>query len=337
MPDSMTSSIALHDRRSTEPTQRRNFRKSQSRRKPGATTIAPGIRANLPEWRVLAHALRVSNDQSPPSEDTTMSHAITAISRPSLALLSSEPWRAAMEFISLKLRRTKPIAAGDGHPVIIFPGLATDANAVAPLLRHCKALGYAAMGWGRGFNRGPQGEVDIWTRELADEIAGMISPFRRKATLIGWSLGGIYAREVAKLIAPRVRQVITIGTPFNATADHTNVGWILRLLNRNGPAFDQALSRRLREAPSVPTTSIFSRLDGIVAWQTCLHAVQSSTIQDIEVDGSHIGMGWNPEVLTIVGDRLAQPIHRKWQRYESGRSEPACEQSFALGIRRALQ
>ncbi len=248
-----------------------------------------------------------------------MSYATTVVSRPSLALLSSEPWRAAMEFMSLKLRRNKPTATGDGHPVIIFPGLATDAKAVAPLLRHCKALGYEAMDWGRGFNRGPQGDVDAWTKELADDIAGLISPFRRKATLIGWSLGGMYAREVAKLITPRIRQVITIGTPFNATADHTNAGWVLRMLNRDGPTFDIALSRQLKKAPGVPTTSIYSRLDGIVAWQTCLHATQSATVQDIEVDGSHIGMGWNPKVMAVVGDRLAQPI-KSWQRYDSCRA-----------------
>ncbi len=245
-----------------------------------------------------------------------MTNATNAIPRPSLALLSSEPWRAAIEFASFKFGKPKATPAGDGHPVVIFPGLATDAKAVLPLLRHCEALGYQAMDWGRGFNRGPQGDIDAWTRELADDIARMISPFRRKVTLIGWSLGGIYAREVAKRITPRVRQVITIGTPINVSADNTNVGWLMRLLNRDAAHLDHASLQRFSKAPAVPTTSIYSRLDGIVAWQACLHKKQSATVEDVEVNGSHIGMGWNPEVLSVVGDRLAQRP-RGWRRYRA--------------------
>jgi len=112
-----------------------------------------------------------------------------------------------------------------------------------------------------------------------------------------------------------VRQVITIGTPFNASADHTNVGWIFRLLSGSAPRFDAALSARLRSAPAVPTTSIYSRTDGVVAWQTCRHQVESHRVQDLEVRGSHVGLGWNRSVLRIIGDRLAQPPGR-WLRYE---------------------
>lgn len=248
-----------------------------------------------------------------------MTHASSAIPRPSLALLSSEPWRAAFEFASFKLSKPKPAPAGDGHPVVIFPGLATDAKAVSPLLRHCETLGYQAMDWGRGFNRGPQGDIDTWTRELADDIARMILPFRRKVTLIGWSLGGIYAREVAKRITPRVRQVITIGTPINVSGDSTNVGWLMRLMNRDAANLDDASLKRLSNAPAVPTTSIYSRLDGIVAWQACLHKKQSATVEDVEINGSHIGMGWNREVLSVVGNRLAQPP-RGWRRYSADAS-----------------
>jgi len=241
------------------------------------------------------------------------------ISRPSLSLLSSEPWRAAMEYMAFRVNdfqfnKPRP-PAGDGHPVIIFPGLGTDSAAVAPLREHCESLGYTAIDWGKGCNTGPQGEMQPWLAELAEHTASLLSGHPDTATLIGWSLGGVYAREVAKLLAPQVRQVITIGTPFNAEADHTNVGWLFRLLGGNAPVIGPELSARLRIPPPLPTTSIYSRSDGVVAWETCRHAVQSQWVQDIEIEGSHIGMGWNPAVLDIVADRLAQrPV--SWQPYQ---------------------
>ena len=229
------------------------------------------------------------------------------ISRPSLALLGVEPWRAAYEFAQHKIARKAPMPHGDGHPVIIFPGLATDGAAVAPLRDYCRALGYQAMDWGRGFNTGPQGDIDAWLGELAAHVGVLLADASSPVTLIGWSLGGIYARELGKIMAPRVRQVITIGTPFNASADHTNVGWLFRLLSGAARGMDPALSERLRTPPPVPTTSIYSRTDGVVAWQTCRHAQPSDQVKDIEVKSSHIGMGWNPAVLQVVAQRLADP------------------------------
>lgn len=100
----------------------------------------------------------------------------------------------------------------------------------------------------------------------------MLKGQSQQATLIGWSLGGLYAREIGKLMTPRVRQVITIGTPFNCDSDHTNVGWLFRLMSGGSTVIDPSLSRRLRKPPPVRTTSIYSRSDGVVAWQTCRHS-----------------------------------------------------------------
>ncbi|MEO8102128.1 MAG: alpha/beta fold hydrolase [Betaproteobacteria bacterium] len=247
--------------------------------------------------------------------------ATLPIGSPSLTLLGSEPWRAAWEFLTHTLGRN-PVAIGDGHPVIIFPGMATDGRAVAPLRKHCESLGYTAFDWGRGYNTGPQGDFDAWLHELATHISGLLKEFDQQPTLIGLSLGGLYARELAKLLTPQVRQVITIGTPFNAAADHTNVGWLFRLLTRSSRGIDPELSARLRTPPPVPTTSIYSRSDGIVAWQTCRHDVDAPEIQDIEVDGSHCGMGWNPAVLDVIANRLGQRPG-KW-RPHTGNGLLAC-------------
>jgi pimeloyl-ACP methyl ester carboxylesterase len=145
-------------------------------------------------------------------------------------------------------------------------------------------------------------------------MTDLLADHEQPATLIGWSLGGLYAREIGKLMAPRLRQVITIGTPFNAEADHTNAGWLFRLLSGSSAVLDPALSRRLRTPPPLRTTSIYSRTDGVVAWQTCRHARRSKLVHDIEVDGSHIGMGWNREVLDAVTDRLGQ-APGPWRQY----------------------
>jgi len=155
---------------------------------------------------------------------------------------------------------------GDGHTIVLFPGLASDRHAIGPLISFCRDLGYAAQDWGRGFNTGPKGDPEAWLDELADEAATTAAHHGAPISLIGWSLGGIYAREVAKRLGNRARQVITIGTPFAGTGRETNVGLVYRMLNGRPPAIDARLARRLRTAPGVPTTSIYSRTDGVVAW-----------------------------------------------------------------------
>ena len=89
--------------------------------------------------------------------------------------------------------------------------------------------------------------------------------------------------------------------------DHTHAGWLFRLLNGSEPASDPALSLRLRTPPQLPTPSIYSRSDGVVAWQSCRHDKTGGQVSDVEVKGSHIGMGWNPAVLRVVAERLARP------------------------------
>lgn len=234
--------------------------------------------------------------------------------RPSLSLLLSEPFRAATEFAGHRFGKPCDVMPGDGHPVVIFPGLGAGGKSVAILRDYCLAMGYDAFDWGQGYNTGPQGDLDAWLHILKTQIDDLLAGHTQQATLIGWSLGGFYARELSKLMAPRVRQVITMGTPFNALADRSNVGWLFRLLNGSSSAIDPALSLRLGTPPPVRTTSIYSRSDGVVAWQTCRHTRKSDLVHDIEVRGSHIGMNWNRDVLAVVADRLGQQSG-PWQRY----------------------
>ena len=240
---------------------------------------------------------------------------------PDWLLLGTEPVRALLEYACMRMANNADLPQGDGHPVVIFPGLAADRHSIGPLKQFCKQLGYSTYDWGRGFNTGPQGDVNQWIDALAQEIDTLVRPHEQATSLIGWSLGGIYAREVAKKLRGRVRQVITIGTPFAGTPEQTNAGWVFRLVNGQTPPVDRALSARLRVAPPVPTTSLYSRGDGIVAWQACIQGGRSDRAENIEVTGSHCGMGWNTEVLSIIADRLAQPPGA-WRRHPDGDRPP---------------
>lgn len=242
-------------------------------------------------------------------------NSASAAPNPSLTML--EPFRAAMEFAFQQFATPPQALPGDGHPVVIFPGLGADGTSVSILRAHCQQLGYEAFDWGQGFNIGPRGEPGAWLEGLADQVSIQLAEYEKPATLIGWSLGGLYARELGKLLAPKLRQVITIATPFNGSADDNSAAWLSSVLGGSATSIDPMWLDRLRTPPPVPTTSIYSRSDGVIAWETCCHDESSRLVQDIEVDGSHMGMGWNQEVLNIIADRLGQDTG-PWRPYIGG-------------------
>lgn len=236
------------------------------------------------------------------SPDVTLTPAPTTAPkrRPALSLLASEPARATLEaWDALMQWRKPPTQVGAGHTVVLFPGLGTDGLTLWPLRRHLERAGFRALDWGQGLNIGPRGDVDAWLEGLADKLHARVAP-AREVSFVGWSLGGFYARELAKRWHDRVHHVVTIGTPFNGSVDDTNVGWLFRLLNGQHAPNEAALRERLAEPPPVPTISLYSRRDGVVAWQACTHARRWPLARDIEVQASHMGMGWAPEVLSQV-------------------------------------
>ena len=130
----------------------------------------------------------------------------------------------------------------------------------------------------------------------------------RKVSVIGWSLGGVFARELAFEIPDQLRLVITLGSPFGRNPHASSVRWLYELINRHrADEIDDEMVLRIRRPLPVPSTAIYSRSDGIVSWQTCIDDVICDTNENIEVVGSHSGMGFNAQVLWIIADRLAQP------------------------------
>ncbi|HEX5683277.1 MAG TPA: alpha/beta fold hydrolase [Ideonella sp.] len=226
---------------------------------------------------------------------------------PSWLLLGAEPLRAVCELASAQFMNKSALPPGDGHPVVLFPGLASDARALAPLKGLCEGLGYTAHDWGRGFNTGPEGDIDDWLDALVQDVVSQVGHADERISLIGWSLGGIYAREVGKKLGTRrARRVITIGTPFAGTVQQTHAGLVYRLLNGSKAQLEPNTMRRLATPPEVPTTSIYSRSDGVVSWQACIQPGRYRHVENIEVSGSHCGLGWNTEVFAIVASRLAR-------------------------------
>ena len=149
-------------------------------------------------------------------------------------------------------------------------------------------------------------------RRLQRTFAPSATEIDRKVSLIGWSLGGVYARELAKALPDHVRCVITLGTPLTADPDATNASSLYRLLNSD-PADERAWDD-LRIPPPLPTTSIYSRSDGIVAWQSSVQACGAAA-ENIEVEASHIGLAVNPAALYALADRLSQP-EGTWKPFE---------------------
>lgn len=198
------------------------------------------------------------------------------------------------------LRQAPP---GDGHPVKVFPGFIASDYSTRPLRRFLGDLGYRARPWGFGRNLGPRGDLET---RMVDRVRYLHRVYGRKVSLVGWSLGGIFAREVARQAPEAVRQVISLGSPFgHPKANHS---WRLfeRLSGMRIDELDEERLRTLRETPPVPTTAIYSRTDGIAHWRSCVER-KGPNSESIEVLGSHCGLGCNPSVLYAIADRLALP------------------------------
>jgi pimeloyl-ACP methyl ester carboxylesterase len=239
-----------------------------------------------------------------------MPHLADAAQAPS-ALLTLIEGRAVLELAALVasypiLRR---LPRGDGHSVLVLPGLGASDRSTGPLRTFLKDRGYDAHGWSQGRNVGPrEGQREA----LTDLLKSLHEKSKRKVSLIGWSLGGIYAREIAKRLPDSVRAVITLGSPF-ANPGATAVRRIYEAIRgermTGSPDFT-----RFRSPPPVPSTAIFSKSDGVVAWQSCLEPDAPQT-ENIEVEGSHVGLGVNPVALYVIADRLAQ-AEGKWAPFD---------------------
>ena len=243
-----------------------------------------------------------------------MSATTEALRPPSRTLLMLEG-RALQELGAFWMLRPWIHAAprGDGHPVLVFPGLLASDMSTRPLRSFLNAQGYAAHGWKLERNLGLRVGLEQAMLERIDEVFARHGG--RKLSLVGWSLGGIYARQLAKRVPEKVRSVISLGSPFTGSPKATNAWRVYEMASgQKVDSRDSQMFGPLASPPPVPTTSIFSRSDGICAWQTCINE-ESETVENMEVYGSHCGLGHHPAAVFAIADRLAQP-EGEWTKFD---------------------
>lgn len=225
-------------------------------------------------------------------------------------------------------------ARGDGHPVLVLPGLLAGDHSTAALRRTLCKLGYDARPWGLGTNRGPLAIGDDGERLVA-RIEDIFCETGRKVSLVGWSLGGVFARLMARRLPDLIRRVVTLGSPFSGSPEATNAAAIYELASasRIDDAKNRALFDELKAASPVPSSAIYSRSDGICAWQVCREDADEKC-ESIEVYGSHCGLGVNPTVIYAIADRLALDEDRL-ERFRPGGVAgflyPASDRADSLG------
>jgi pimeloyl-ACP methyl ester carboxylesterase len=214
---------------------------------------------------------------------------------------------------SLPLLRAAP--RGEPHPVLVLPGLLASDLSTKTLRGWLGRLGYPVVGWALGRNRGPTKEVDD---ELPALVARLAAEHGAPVSIIGWSLGGIFGRRLARRTPRQVRQVISLGSPFGHIGRRYDGSPAGRVYRRHAPlhAVDgrSAGGGSLPRALPVPSTAVYSRWDGVVDWRACRQQPGPMS-ENVAVRSSHLGMGHDPAVLWVVADRLAQP-HGQWRPFE---------------------
>jgi len=232
----------------------------------------------------------------------------------------TEAQRAAVEWGGMHVAWSyvrEHLPKGDGHPVLFFPGFLTTDGYTSALRERVGEAGFKTYSWDGGFNLGFDAETALHVtqrlREIYAENGG------RKVSLVGYSLGGFYARELAREFPDMVRSVVTLGTPFGRMDDTTQasalpIDKLIRFFTQDSVHDAEAeIGARCLTPPPVPTTSVYSRNDGVTEWDASLNP-KAKLAENVEVYGSHLGMTVNPLTIAVVIDRLAQK-EGAWKKF----------------------
>jgi len=250
---------------------------------------------------------------APPAPSGVLREALCLIELPRLLL--------RMPFLVTQPR-------GKNEPVLILPPHGTGDGSTALLRAYLRILGYRARGWGLGANRG--NVTDLLPRALK-RLASFAKRSNQKVTLIGWSFGGYLARELARERPDLVRRVITLGTPVIGGPKYTAIAEIYRKRGMDIEAIASEVELRNQSALlEMAVTAIYSRHDGIVAWEACIDR-QTPNVEHVEVRSTHFGFGFSPDVYKIIAHALAQTSDKQttigapMAKHEHGRRLPRVE------------
>lgn len=191
------------------------------------------------------------------------------------------------------------VPRGRGQRVLVYPGFGGSNASTAVLRGYLQSLGYSVSGWKLGRNgEDVQETLDLLKEDLARLSEG-------KVTLIGWSLGGYLAREVARECPERVDQVITLGSPVVGGPKYTAIAQVFESGALSIDEIERMVDERYREPLRVPVTALYSKSDGVVAWQACIDE-WSPQVEHVQVYTSHSGFGFDASVFRIIAERLAR-------------------------------
>lgn len=228
-------------------------------------------------------------------------------SGPSARLYLTEPARGLAGLAALPFAAGWLASAprGDGHGVLVLPGLLASDMSTALLRRYLTWLGYGVWGWQLGRNVGPTDRV---LAELPRVLTDLTRRTGGPVSIIGWSLGGIYARELAREQPDLARQVITLGSPFRLTDPRQSRadGSYRRRSHLHATGHLIPTPEQVASPIGVPSTAVYSRQDGIVSWQACIEP-ETALHENVEVRCAHLGFGVDPATLWVIADRLAAP------------------------------
>jgi pimeloyl-ACP methyl ester carboxylesterase len=245
-----------------------------------------------------------------PKEQDLIDHS----HRPSKLLLLAEGravYDAAAMIPMLALKRFLP--QGDNHPVLVFPGFLASSRSTRPLRQYVADLGYRAHRWKLGYNMGYSYKLHYGMR---DRVTELVERYGEKISLVGWSLGGVYARELAREMPDIVRQVVSMGSPFRGHPSSSNVHKIFNMFTEVPyEEMPNSFLQDMAHPPPVPTTALYTRGDGVVAWQSTVELSDRPDVENIHVGGAHMGLGFNPRSLFVLADRLAQP-EGQWRPFK---------------------
>lgn len=191
---------------------------------------------------------------------------------------------------------------GDGRRVILLPGYLAGDFSMAPLAAYLRFLGYRARSWGMGRNKG---DVEALVFAFGASLADLVRDDGAPASLVGWSLGGVIARETAREYPDLVRDVVTLGSPIKGGPKYTSVAPIYA--SRFGvdlDAFENDVHERNQRGLSQPVTSIYSKADGVVAWRASIDDYNAHA-RNVEVQASHFSMGVHAQTWRVVAEALA--------------------------------
>lgn len=228
------------------------------------------------------------------------------VRRPSLGIAIALQTLVVRELARLVLRRDAdpPGPPGEQSTVVVLPGMGVGDWTTAPLRRFLRRRGFDARGWGLGRHRP---DADETLHRFLPRLEAIAVEVGAAVALVGWSLGGIVAREAARLRPDLVRSVATLGTPVVGGLRHTAIAGLFRLQGWDLADVERRFAEAQRIPIRVPLAAIWSRRDGIVAWQACVDLV-TPFAGNLEARSCHWALGLDPDVLAALADHLAEMV-----------------------------